>query len=591
MTDDVFEFGPFRFDRRTRVLWRGDVLEPLPPRALDLLAALGERPGDVLTKSELMARVWPDTAVEEANLSVQVSALRRALGARDDGRPWIDTVPRRGYRLAAPPAASAAPRVAVLPLRLIGPPGDEPYLGVGLCDALIGRLAGSRGLVVRPTRAVLKYAEGEVDPERAGRELGVDAVIDGSVQLHGGRLRVSLHLVPVGRALRAWSHTFETPFTGLFEVQDAVAAQVTHALLPTLAPAADAPRGARPTDNAAAYQAYLRGRYFWARLSASWLQKACVCFNEAAELDPGFALPHAGLAQALVLTGFSGLLPPRHAWALADSEAGLALARDPTQPDALVARAFCRLLLDWDWAAATRDLAGALARTPQDAGPALWHGLFLALRGEFDEAARALARAEDLDPTSQLVSAARGFVACLLGDHEAELEQQQRTLELDPGRFLGHWSLGLALLHVGRVSEAVAAHRRAAELSEDGPLMRAVLGVTLARSGEPEAARSALRALTSSPGAYDHPYQQATLHAALGEHDAALDRLARACQQRDPWVVLMAVDPMLAGLREAPAFDVLRARVFGAGSGAAGALASAPDRREDGSGASHQREE
>jgi DNA-binding winged helix-turn-helix (wHTH) protein/tetratricopeptide (TPR) repeat protein len=562
VTSDVLEFGPFRFDPRTRVLWRGAALEPLPPRALDLLAALSERPGDVLTKAELMARVWPDTAVEEANLSVQVSTLRRALGARADGRPWIDTVPRRGYRLAAPPASEdAAPRVAVLPLRLIGPPGDEPYLGVALCDALVGRLAGSAGLVVRPTRAVLKYAEGEVDPERAGRELGVDAVLDGSVQLHAGRLRVSLHLVPVGRALRSWSHTFETPFAGLFEVQDIVAAQVTRALLPTLAPADDAARGARPTDNAAAYQVYLRGRYFWTRLSASWLQKACACFNEAAELDPGFAPPHAGLAQALVLTGFSGLVPPRQAWALADSEAGLALARSPELPDALVARAFCRLLLDWDWAAATRDLAAALARTPQDAGPTLWHGLFLALRGELDAAARALARAEDLDPTSQLVSAARGFVACLLGDHEAELEQQQRTLELDPAQFLGHWSLGLALLHVGRAAEAVAAHRRAAELSEDGPLMRAVLGVTLARAGRPEAARAALEALRSSQ-AYDHPYQQATLHAVLGEDEAALECLSRACEARDPWVVLMAVDPMLAGLRTAPAFADLRARVF-----------------------------
>jgi DNA-binding winged helix-turn-helix (wHTH) protein/Flp pilus assembly protein TadD len=574
---DAFEFGPFRLDRRARVLWRGGALEALPPRALDLLAALAERPGDVATKAELMARVWPDVVVEEANLSVQVSTLRKALGTRDDGRSWIETVPRRGYRLAATArrAAELPPRVAVLPLRLIGPPGDdsgEAYLGVALADALVGRLTASGRLIVRPTRAVLKYAAGDVDPERAGRELGVEAVLDGSVQLRGGRLRVSLNLVPCpapgaprgdGRALPPWSRTFEVPFTGLFDVQDTVAAQVTRALLPSLepAPAASAePR--RPTDNPAAYQAYLRGRYFWSRLSGPWLHKACNCFAEAAALDPGFALPHAGLAQAWVLLGFSGLLRPREAWELAAGEAAQALERDEALPEALVARAFVDLLRDWDWPGAARDLAAALALSPQDAAPVLWHGLFLALRGELDGAARALARAEDLDPTSQLVSAARGFVACVMGDHEAELEQQRRTLELDPGQFLGHWSTGLALLHAGRVEEAVAAHRRASELSSQGVLMCAVLGYTLAHAGDTAAARAVLDELRGRAPDYDHPYQQATLHLALGDRAAALACLERACDERDPWVLLLAVDPMLAPLEGEPQLAELRRRVF-----------------------------
>lgn len=567
---DVFEFGPFRLDRRTRVLWRAGRLEPLPPRALDLLAALAERPGDVLTKTELLARVWPDVVVEEANLSVQVSALRKALGTRDDGRSWIATVPRRGYSLAAaaPSAAPAPPRVAVLPLRLIGPPDDaagEPYLGVALADALIGRLTASGRLIVRPTRAVLKYAAGDVDPERAGQELGVEAVLDGSVQLRGGRLRVSLQLVPArgGRDLPAWSRTFEVPFTGLFEVQDAVAAQVTRAFLPSFEPASErSPEPQRPTDNAAAYQAYLRGRYFWSRLSGPWLHKACNCFAEAAELDPGFALPHAGLAQAWVILGFSGVLRPREAWELAAGEAAQALERDEALSEALVARAFVGLLRDWDWPAATRDLAAALALSPQDAGPVLWHGLFLALHGELESAARALARAEDLDPTSQLVSAARGFVACVMGDHEAELEQQQRTLELDPGQFLGHWSLGQALLHAGRAGEALAAHRRAVELSSEGVLMRAMLGYTLAHAGDAGGARAVLHELRGRAPDYDHPYQQATLLLALGETAEALACLERACDERDPWALLLAVDPMLAPLEDEPALAVLRQRVF-----------------------------
>ncbi len=556
------EFGPYRLDFRARVLWRGGVLEPLPPRALDLLAALAERPGDVVTKAELMARVWPDVVVEEANLSVQVSTLRKALGPRDDGRPWIETVPRRGYRLAAaaPAAAPAPPSVAVLPLRLIGPSGDEPYLGVALADALAGRLGDSGRLIVRPMRGVLKHAE--ADPELAARELGVEAVLDGSVQLSAGRLRVSLRLVPArrGGGLPPWSRAFEVPFTDVFEVQDEVAAQVTRTLLPSVAPA---PAPARPTAEPAAYQAWLRGRYFWSRLSGPWLLRASACFHEAAELDPGFAAPHAGLAHAWVILGWSGLTPPGEAWEQAAREAALALERDPGLPDALIARAFVALLRDWDWTGATRDLDAAVQARPQDAGPVLWRGLFLALRGEAERAGRELARAEDLDPTAQIVSAARGFVACLLGDHEAELEQQQRTRELDPAQFLGHWSVGLALLHVGRLDEALAAQRRAVELSEGGALMQAMLGHALARAGDTAAARAALEELRALAPAYDHPYQQATLLAALGQPQAAVELLARACDQRDPWVLLLGVDPLLAPLEGQPGLADLRRRVLG----------------------------
>jgi len=216
----TFEFGPFRLDARKRVLWRGGRIVPLPPKALDLLVALVEQQGDVVRKQDLMQRVWPDTFVEEANLSVNVSALRKALGEQPGGRPYIETVPRRGYRFAAPgtPAAPALPSLAVLPFIALSRGKDDAYLGAGLADALITRLGSTGRVVVRPTSAVLKYANR--DPREAGRDLQVDAVLEGKVQRQGSRLRVTVQLIPLAGPTPSWAETFDEETTSVFALQD-----------------------------------------------------------------------------------------------------------------------------------------------------------------------------------------------------------------------------------------------------------------------------------------------------------------------------------------------------------------------------------
>ncbi len=192
---DHFEFGPFRLDSTTSVLWRDEEVVPLTPKATALLRALVEAGGDLVTKQVLMARVWPDTVVEEANLSVTISALRKVLDPPDEGGSYVQTVPRRGYRFAASIKTPKAPRMAlaVLPLRYLGRDQGD-HLGLGMADALIGRLTGLESLIVRSTGAVLRYANAAKPPREAGRELGVDAVLDGSVQRNGDRLRVSVRV-------------------------------------------------------------------------------------------------------------------------------------------------------------------------------------------------------------------------------------------------------------------------------------------------------------------------------------------------------------------------------------------------------------
>ncbi len=559
-----YEFGGFRLDGAKRVLWRGSEIVPLPPRALDLLLALAERSGQVVTKQELLERVWPDTFVEEANLSVNVSLLRKALGEQGGGEPFIQTLSRRGYRFVAETRiAATAPglrSLAVLPFRPLGGSEEDAALGLGMADALITRLSRLGQILVRPTGAVAKYAGG--DPQQAGRALRVDAVVDGRLQRVGNRLRLTAQLIAVEKDGPTWAEKIEADAADPFAAQDRVAEHLAAALALRLGAPERELLTRRPTASVAAYEAHAKGRYFWSRLTAASMSKAIACFQEAVEQDPDYAAPHAGLADALITMGFSGVLPPSEAWPLALAEAEKALALDASLPEPRIARAYVRLFEDWDWDFAERELEQAAGDCPLSASARQWRGLFLAMRGRVPEARREVQEAYLLDPVSLIANTMLGFLHCLAGDHETEAEQYRRTVELEPNQFLGYWGLGNALTHLGRFDEAEGALSRAVELTQGTPFMRAVLAWSLATAGHSQRARAELAALEmESDLAYGSPYQRATVLAALGDGEEAMAALGRACAVRDPWLVWLAVDPMLASLRARPDFAQLKRRL------------------------------
>ena len=546
------------------MLWRGDALVEVAPRALDLLGALVARAGDVATKEELLREVWPDTFVEEANLSVNVAALRKALGEGPSGHAYIQTVPRRGYRFVPPPAAGeAAPRrlrVAILPFRDLGSAAED-YVGVGTAVALITRLSRIPSLVVRPTSAVLKYAESPGDAREAARELQVDAVVEGTVQRSGSRVRVTVHLVRAADEGAAWSDSFEEDVDGLFAVQDRAAERVARALDVELRGADRALLARRDTGDPRAAQAYLKGRYFWSRFTPEWMARAFASFQEAAERDPAYALPHAGLADAFLVLGFSGLVPPADAWGKAEDAAREALRLDPALGDAHIALGYVRLFREWDWSGARASLERALELNP--GAPAhQWLGLFLAMEGDLAGASFHVERASELEPLSLVTGALRGLVLYLSGRHEEELAHYRALAEMHPEHFIALWGLGLALEHAGRGEESAETLRRAATLAGEGPMLRAVLARAEALAGRSGEARRILDSLDGG-GAHASDYQRAAAEAALGETDAALGHLEAAAASREPWMVWIRADPMLAALRAEPRFAALVVRVFG----------------------------
>jgi DNA-binding winged helix-turn-helix (wHTH) protein len=337
-----FEFGTFRLDPDKGVLWHDGALVPLTPKVLALLQALVEARGDVVPKANLMARVWPDTVVGDANLSVTVSALRRGLGQHAGDPAWVETVPRRGYRFTAPlraPAASPALVLAILPFRGIGPDAED-HLGLGIADALIGALTGVENVTVRPTGAVAHFAHQHVAPLEAAEALGADAVLDGTVQRQDHRVRIAVQLIPRRAGLAVLGRALRGRGGDIFALHDRIAEQVALALRAKLSRWRDAGPRATRRPGFEAWDTYLRGRYLWARLDTDGVTKALGCFGEAASREPSWAEPRAGLAAVHVLLGVGGIVPPRRAWRVAGECAREALERDAVLPEAHLASAW-----------------------------------------------------------------------------------------------------------------------------------------------------------------------------------------------------------------------------------------------------------
>lgn len=580
-TDSSVAFGTFRLDLARRLVWHEGQLLRLAPKAVDVLVVLVEQAGQVVPKPELLERAWPDAVVAEANLSVNVALLRKGLGLRPDGGAWIETVPRRGYRFVGPVErrlTPGPPSLAVLPLRALGLGEDGETLGLALADAIIARLAGRSGWRVRPTSAVLSLAGSAGEPREAARALRVTALIEGTVQREHERLRVRLQFVPADETgpWPQWAEEIDVAFTSVFDLQDAVAGRAATALArATQAPTAPAPEQ-RPTLNGLAYQACLRGRHYWSRFTGPDLQRACECFLEALDRDPAYARPCAGLADVHLVLGFSGLVTPREAWPLALGYAQRALERDPQLAEAHVALGFVRLFDAWDWRAAGEELERAVQLDPEASAPRHWRAAFRLLRGDLAGAGEDLQAAEERDPLSVAVQALHGLRANLAGDREAERRACQQALELAPQQFLGHWGLGLAEQHGGRFEAAVAAHRQALELAPESPFLKGVLARSLALAGEPEKARRLLdESAPSESAAAAGAYARATALLALDEPEAALVALETAAEARNPWLVLLGIDPMLEPLRGLRRFEALREQVC-PGVGARAARAAGP---------------
>ncbi|HYO76343.1 MAG TPA: winged helix-turn-helix domain-containing protein, partial [Thermoanaerobaculia bacterium] len=493
-----FDFGPFRLDAANHELLRDGRAVPLKPKAFDLLRVLVENRGRIVSKDDLLRRVWPDAAVEESSLTQNVYELRKALSGADRDLRYIENVPKRGYRFAAEVSASAETAsadslsasggdqksIAVLPFRSLGATAGSEYLGVGIADTLITVLTNIRGIVVRPIAAGHAYANGPTDPLQLARTLGVDAVLDGSVQTASGRIRVTVRLVDVASGAALWAMKFDETEADIFAVQDTIAETLAAAVAPELGDRDRAALKKRYTASTAAYELYLKGRYNWKKSSEESLWRAIEFFRAAIEVDPHYALAYVGIADAYTSLDWYGVLSTRESNPHALRAAERALAIDGSLAEAHASLAMAKQYA-WEWAAAERAYGAAIALNPNYAQARQWYGVYLAFMGRVDEAIAEIRRAESLDPVSLSIGSQVALVYLCARRYEEGLAQARKVLAVDSSALEARFYLGMLLQLLGRADEAIAVYR---ELPSDNPDFRAMLASAYGTAGDLAAA-------------------------------------------------------------------------------------------------------
>ncbi len=580
----VKRFGAFEVDLRARELRKGGIRIRLQDQPFEILTAMLERPGDVVTREELRQRLWPaGTFVDfEHSLNAAVKRLRAALGDDADNPRFVETLHKRGYRFIAavqtesgqavrnlhvvrPSAATprtgiADLRLAILPFaNLSGDPAQE-YFSDGLTEEMItqvGRLcAGRLGVIARTSSMLFKRSTKSASD--IGRELGVDYLLEGSVRREGDRVRITAQLIQAHSEVHLWAQTYDRSVGETLILQTEVASHIARSLAMELVPDQVDVLGRSTSRRTEAYQAYLKGRYHWNRGSLDGALAALSQYERAVEIDPQFAAAYAAMARARVALANHSTGPSRAPLESARAAALRAIEIDPGISDAHVALAEVRRTLEWNWRLAEDEYRTAIALSPSCESAHRFFAQFLAAMSRFPEAKAEADRASDVDPLCLVVSTNAAWVRYFAGDLNAAIDRCRHVLDLDPGFRFARRVLGAAMLAAGKADEAVVELTSAAGRDDRDTIALAWLAHAHALGGARNAAGALVSRLESLASAsYISAYHLAMAHTGLGNRDTAFDLLARACEERDPSLINVAVEPRFGPLRGDPRYAAL----------------------------------
>jgi DNA-binding winged helix-turn-helix (wHTH) protein/TolB-like protein len=627
-----YEFGPFRLDpEKHRLFHHGEPVQ-LSPKAVEALLVLVKNHGRLLERETLIEAVWADAFVEDANLTVAISTLRKVLGQNGESTEYIETIPRVGYRFIADvreiseqrppmiiekrtvsrtvieeeelhpaprqigsgkaafttfrtaaialaiilggtiayliyasrsrpkPAALAAGRVkslAVLPFKpLSGDASYDEYLGLGMSDSLITRLSNVKQFEVRPTSAILKFNNPNQDPAAAGRELGVQEVLEGRLLRDKDRVRVTVQLLRVSDGVTLWADTFDEQFTDICSVQDRISHHVAEALALKLTNEEEQQLAKKGTDSAEAFRAYLKGRHAWNKRSTAELNKAIKFFQQAIDLDPAYAAAFAGMADCYVSLGDYGSAPAKEVFPLAKAAAQKALEIDDSLAEAHTTLAHAKFLFDWDWAGAEREYQRAIELKPNYATAHHWYGWFLMAMGRSDEAMREIRRAEELDPLSLIIKANVGTFYYFSRQYDRAIELQRKVVEADPNFLQGRRKLAFSLEAKGAEQEAVAEWLKVEELfGTPGETIAAYRRATEAEGLKGYFRQGIAVELQDQSSLPTRAGAIASYYSRLNDLDQAFLWLGRAYDEREPWLVYAKISPVFDNLHNDARFE------------------------------------
>jgi len=580
--DQVYEFKGFRLEAAQRRLLHHGQAIPLKPKILDLLLLLVQMRGRLVEKDELMKEIWPNTIVEENNITVSMSILRKTLGEDRAGRRFIETVPGRGYRFVAdvkiisseqtiPQEVSTsgageletreAPidSLAVLPLRNVSKDPNTEYLSEGITESIINTLSRISKLRVLAPSTVFRFKGKEVDPQEIGSLLKVRAVMLGRVMKLDEKLVIRVELVNVLDGSLIWGEQYDRTLSDLLVTQDEIAKAITESLKLKLTLQDQIRLSKRYTANTEAYNLYLRGRYFWNRYDKEWVLKSIEAFEQAIEIDAGYALAYTGIADAYFrLSNIHA--SPLEVLPKAKEAALKAVEIDKDLAEAHSSLGLLRVYYDHDWAAAEREFNRALELNPDLTLAHQRYGTYLKLMGRFDESLAHYKQALELDPFSLQININLATIHYLKGDPETAITHLKKTLELEPNYMPTHFVLGNAYIQQGNWEEAVSEFELIYRRDDEAYLALGFLGYCHAMAGrraEAESLRNILKDVSKRK--YVSPYGIIIICVALGQIDEAMELFEQLYAERNDWLVWLKVSPKLKHLHSDPRFrDLLR---------------------------------
>jgi len=549
----LIQFGVFELDMDAAELHKQGVKVKLQDQPFKVLQILLEKPGQIVTRNELRARVWPaNTYVEfDQGLYSAMGRLRETLGDSSESPRFVETLPRRGYRFIAPITESAPiaenariaepdlrvekgiPKaanrlrrfavsivagllggalllgvflgfdiagarewlrrysnrpihsIAVLPLEnLSGDPGQD-YFADGMTDELITNLAQLSGVRVISRTSIMQYKDTKKTLPQIGRELNVDAVVEGSVVRSGNRVRITAQLVDAATDQHLWAASYDRELRDVLTWQSQAAQEIASEVRIELTSTEQRHIGRAHSVNSEAFEAYLKGRYHWNKRSKDGLRKAEQYFQEAIQKDPNYAPAYAGLADTYILFANFNIAAPGRAYPRAKEMASKAIQIDGTLAEAHTSLATLKAIYDWDRSGAEQEFRRAIELNPSYATAHHWYAEDLLIRmGRQAEALAEIERARQLDPLSLQINAVEGRILSLSNQNDKAIEQGRRALDLDPGWSAGHWWFGLAYEQRRRYPEAIVEFQKAISLSAGNSTFLTALGHAYAVSGQ-----------------------------------------------------------------------------------------------------------
>jgi eukaryotic-like serine/threonine-protein kinase len=502
-----------------------------------------------------------ETCVEK-NPSARFQSARdlaltlRAIGssASMDKEALLRTITRRR-------STKTIDSIAVLPLANASNDPNTEYLSDGITEGIINRLSQLPKLKVMARSTVFRYKNRDLDAQSIGRELRVRAVLTGFVKQIGERLQINVELVDSTDGAQLWGETYNRQLADLMTLQEEMSGEIVEKLRLKLTGAEKKKLRKRATENSAAYQLYLKGRYHWNKRTEESLQRGIQFFREAIDTDPSFASAYAGLADSFITLATNIPLPPREAMPKAKAAAMKAIEIDEGLAEAWASLGAVRWWFDWDWAGAEEAYRRAIELNPNYATAHDGYAMLLSARGRFGDAIDQVTKAADLDPLSLIIAVHAGWPFYFARDLEGAIRRFRKALELDERFIPAHGWLGMALGQQHRYAEAKDAITRALEVDHI-PILSAMLAHTHAISGDWEQALELLEALLAErQRRYISPYDIAVVYAGLGDTPKAMEHLEEALEDHSAWMVFLNVDPRLDGLRAEPRFKEIAAKL------------------------------